>query len=545
MEERVAAHATKSLALAIAAASMLPLASRAADTLPPQVNGNLGGAVQCSTLSALSLPNATVTVAQSNTDGQFAIPNSTTIIRNLPAFCRVHVVVKPAINIEVWMPSTGWNGKLLAVEPGGTLGSISYGNTVDLAALTNAAGVTGLADGLQRGYAMMSTDGGHVSADNTWWTDLGRAVDLGYRAGHEMTVKGKMVVAAFYATPPGLTYFDACSGGGRVAMMEAQRYPEDYDGIVAGDPGFNWNDLMVAELWASRATTDSPAANLPNSKLQMITDAAVAACDTIDGVRDGIIDDPRNCHFDPSVLQCSGADAATCLTAGQVDAVRKIYAGASSPDGKRISYGHEPGSETGWANMYTGVSDVNTQGGVSDRLFYKLMIFGDPNYDLKTFDYNNDVDFTNDKTAWLMNATNPDLSGFKARGGKLIEYYGWADGLAPSGATPDYYDQVVATMGGRSAVQSFYRLFMVPGMGHCSGGYGPNKFDALKALEAWVEKGAAPDKIVAARVTNGFVDMTRPFCPYPQVARYTGSGFTSVGTNFYCINPKNGSSSVE
>ena len=437
------------------------------------------------------------------------------------------------------MPLNGWNGKVMAVEPGGTIGSISYGNTVDPNAYTTPAGITGLANGIQRGYAMMSTDAGHTGSDNTWWNDLGRFIDLGYRGGHEMAVKGKMVVTAYYTQPPARTYYNACSGGGRVAMMEAQRYPEDFDGIIAGDPGFNWTDLMAAELWATRATADTAAANLPTSKTAMITAAAIAACDGDDGIVDGIISDPPTCKFDPGVLQCAGADAPTCLTAGQVDAVRKIYAGATYPDGTRISFGHERGSESGWGSMYTGITDVNTQGGVSDRNYIRLSVFVDPTYDLKTFDWNNDMDFMKDKTGMIMDATDPNLWPFLARGGKLLMYYGWADGLAPSRAAPTYYEDVVKTLGSRGTVENFFRLFMVPGMGHCSGGIGPNRFDMVKVLEDWSENGIAPDKIIATRLSStGVPDMTRPVCPWPQVARYTGTGSTTSAQNFYCARPK-------
>ena len=495
--------------------------------------------VSCESLAGLSLVNAKVTLAQAITTGKYQPDGVKEPIEKLPPFCRVHVVVKPAINVEVWMPLAGWNGKLMAVEPGGLIGSISYGNTVDPSALTNPAGVAGLAGGLQRSYAMMSSDAGHTTTDNSWYNQLDRFIDVGYRGSHEMTLKGKIVTAAFYAQSPARTYFNACSGGGRVAMIEAQRFPEDYDGIIAGDPGANWNSLMAAELWQTRASTDSPEANLPLSKAPMITAAAIAQCDADDGLKDGIISNPAACHFDPIVLQCKGADGPDCLTAGQVSTVRKVYQGPHYPDGRRISYGLLPGSESGWGTKYIGITDVNTQGGVGDRLFIKLSVFNDAKYDLKTFDFNHDMDFMKDKTAAIMDATNPDLSGFKARGGKLLEYYGWADDLAPPQFTPDYYESVVAKMGSRSSVEDFYRLFMVPGMGHCQGGIGPNKFDLVKVLEGWSEKGVAPDSIIATRVDEktSKPNMTRPICPWPQVAKYSGSGSVDDAKNFYCVRP--------
>ncbi len=497
-------------------------------------------AVACESLTALDLPNAKVTAAQTIATGSYQPEDARSPIEKLPPFCRVHVVVRPQINVEIWLPLSNWNGKLMGTTPGGTLGSINYGSTVDLTEIPDPGGIGGLASGIQRGYAMMATDGGHKSSDDTWWNDLGRFIDLGYRGAHEMTVKGKVVTAAFYTQAPTKTYFNGCSGGGRVAMMEAQRYPEDYDGIIAGEPGSNWTDLMVAELWATRASTDSPANFLPGEKMPMVTRAAVAHCDADDGVKDGIIGDPRTCRFDPVVLQCKGADAADCLTAGQVDALRKIYAGAHYPDGRRISFGHTPGSESGFGRMYTGVKDVNIEGGNSNRNFIKLSVFADPKYDLSKFDYNHDMDYVKERTAAIMDATNPDLSGFKTRGGKLLSYYGWADYLAPAGYIPTYYDSVVEKMGSRAGVEDFYRLFMVPGMGHCRGGVGPNKFDMVKVLENWVEKGQAPDVIVASLVDEKTkkVTMTRPLCPYPQVAKHTGSGSTNEAKNFYCVRPK-------
>jgi feruloyl esterase len=497
-------------------------------------------AVGCESLTSVSMTLGRVTAAQSITGGTFTPPGATRAITNLPPFCRVQVLVDPQIRIEVWLPISSWNGKLLGVAGGGTQGSIVYGTTVDPSALTNPVGVSGLADGVQRGYAVMSTDGGHVGTDDTWWNDLGRAVDLGYRAGHEMALKGKLLTNAYYGQAPAYSYFTACSGGGRMGMMSAQRNPEDYDGIVAGAPGFNWSDLMAAELWAAKATTETPASNIPNSKLALITNAAVQACDAIDGLQDGIIDDPRKCNFDPGVLQCQGADGPDCLTAGQVTAVRKVYQGAHYPDGTRISYGHTPGSETGWANLYTGITDMNNQGGASDRQYFRLMVFNDPLFDLRTFDFNNHLKLAKDRAAWILDATSTKLDGLRARGGKLITVYGWADGLAPPGATADYHEQVVNdTQGGRQAVDGFYRLFMVPGMGHCSGGNVPNKFDTLKVLEAWVERGVAPDAIVAAQTNpDGTVKRTRPVCAYPKVARYDGHGSQDDAANFSCKNPR-------
>ena len=488
--------------------------------------------VPCESLAGLDLPQAKVVAAKAITSGSFKPDDSETTFKNLPPFCRVRVVVRPAINIEIWMPLNNWNGKLFGFTPGGMLGAITYADSV-----ATKGDVGALESAIRHGYAGIATDGGHVSSDVTWLNDLGKVIDFAYRGVHEMALKGKSVAAAFYSQQPTHTYFESCSGGGRVAMMAAQRYPDDFDGIIAGDPGANWNGLEMAQMWFLRATTDDPAANFPVSKLPVVHNLALTQCDANDGLKDGIIHNPLSCKIDPSVLQCKGADGPECLTSPQVEAVKKFYAGVTYPDGRRISYGLLPGSELGWTS-YTGISDGNKQGGASTRAYIKNGIFNDPNYDVRKFDWNLDADFLKEKTEAIIDATNPDLSAFKARGGKLIEYYGWADGLAPPGFTLGYHEDVVKKIGSRAAVDDFYRLFMVPGMGHCGGGTGPDHFDAVGALETWVEKGVAPDRMVASRVDkDGKADMTRPICPYPQGPKYLGTGSTNEARNFYCAAP--------
>jgi feruloyl esterase len=494
----------------------------------------------CEGLATLALPNARVILARTVKGGQVTVPAFQSLvgaqskipdrtITNLPPFCQVRVVVKPAINVEIWLPLEKWNGKLLGVAPGGTGGTIIYEEGAGNMSL-------GLAAGLRRGYAMMSTDLGHVASDQTWWNDFGRLIDLGYRGAHEMAIKGKEVTAAFYRQRPTRTYYNGCSGGGRVGLMEAQRYPDDFDGIIVGDPGYNWTNLMAFEIWGARAVTETPKANLSTAKIAMLAAAVVAACDADDGVRDGIVSNPLTCRFDPAVLQCKAADGPDCLTAEQVGAVRKLYDGVTYPDGRLISHGSERGSEASWA-VYAGITDVNTQGGASARSFIRRTIMEDPGFDFKTFDFNYDMDLIRDKAAAIMDATSPDLSGFKARGGKMIHYHGWADGAAR--AMIDYYESVVSKVGMRSTVEDFYRLYLAPGMGHCGGGVGPNQFEPLTALEAWSEKGIAPDAMIATRVDpkSGKPDMTRPLCPWPKAAHYGGVGDPMVAANFYCADP--------
>jgi feruloyl esterase len=296
---------------------------------------------------------------------------------------------------------------------------------------------------------------------------------------------------------------------------------------VAGSPGLNWTGRSTQAVWIAQAAHKEEGSAIPAAKFAAIHDAALEACDARDGVKDGVIDEPRKCNFDPKALECKGADAPTCLTSAQVETVRKIYSDVTNPRTKQVLFQrHEPGSEMGWNTM----AGANPMGLGLD--LFRYVVYQDQNWDYKTLNFDTDIDRAY-KADTAMDAMNPDLSPFMARGGKMIQYHGWADPQISPGSSVAYYQSVVEKMG-PAKVQQNYRLFMVPGMAHCGGGDGTSNFDMLAALEQWVEQGKAPDRVEASRVRNGQTDRTRPLCPYPQVASYKGSGSTDETANFVC-----------
>ena len=475
----------------------------------------------CESLASLNLPDSTITVIQSVAAGAFTPPTrATAAFQDLPAFCRVGATLKPAtdseIKIEVWMPVSGWNGKYEGVGNGGWAGSINYAD---------------LAQALRRGYAASSTDTGHTGGSASFAVGHPeKLIDFGYRSEHEMTLKAKAIIAAFYGVAPKFSYFVGCSSGGRQAFMEAQRFPNDYDGIVAGAPTNNWTNMMFGRIWVAQATLNDPASYIPPAKYAVIHKAALEACDAVDGVKDGVIGDPTRCRFDPTVLECKDADGPDCLTAAQVAAARKIYDVPKNPrTGQEIFPGMEPGSELVWATLAGGPKPI----ALADDHF-KYVVFQDPNWDFKTLNFDTDVLKAEKADLGILSATNPDLKAFTSHGGKLIHYHGWTDQQVQPRNSINYYNSVAKTLGGAGKTMDSYRLFMAPGMNHCGGGDGPNSFDMLGTLEQWVEKGKAPDRIIASHSTNGKIDRTRPLCPYPQVARYKGSGSTDDAANFSC-----------
>jgi feruloyl esterase len=422
------------------------------------------------------------------------------------------------IKFELWLPASGWNGKLEANGNGGWTGSIAPAT---------------LAAGLQRGYAAAMTDTGHDGGSASF--ALGhpeKLIDFGFRAVHEMTVKSKAIVAAFYGDGPKLSYWNGCSAGGRQALKEAQRYPEDFNGIVAGSPGINWTGRAVQAVWIGQANHKDETSTIPPAKFAAIHSAAIDACDAADGVKDGIIEDPTRCKFDPGVLECKGPDGPACLTTPQVETARKIYASVTNPRTKEeIFPGHEPGSELGWNTM------AGPQAFGLGLDLFKFIVFKDPNWDYRTFNFDSDVALTAKADGGVMNALDPNLKPFFARGGKIVQYHGWADPQISPLSSVRYYNTVLDTLGGAGKVTDSYRLFMVPGMAHCGGGEGTSTFDMLTAVEQWVETKKAPDQIMASRVRDGKVDRTRPLCPYPQVAKYKGSGSIDEAANFSCKLP--------
>ncbi len=505
-------------------------------------------AATCQSLATLKLSDTTITSAQQVAAGAFVPPPgfavSAALIKSLPAFCRIAATIKPAkdsdIKIEVWLPLTGWNGKYRGEGNGGFAGQIIYSR---------------MAVAIAEGYATASTDTGHAAngLDARW--ALGhpdKIVDFGWRAIHEMTVKAKAIIQGYYGAAPKKSYFSACSNGGRQGLMEAQRFPADYDGIIAGAPANYWTKVFATFIWDIQAM-QAPGSYIGADKIPAIGKAVDAACDANDGVKDGVLNDPRECRFDPKVLLCKEGGADSCLTAPQVAALKKIYDGPVDSKGKQLFPGFLPGGEEGEGGWVTWIGngpgkDLQTTFASG---FYTNMIASKNNQplDLKTIDLESAVKMADEQQGQTFNAIDPNLKAFMARGGKLIVYHGWSDAALPPLGAVNYYNSVEAALGAQ-ATASFMRLFMAPGMQHCTGGPGANSFgqfapagdaqhDLSQALEQWVEKGTAPDKIVATKYVDDDhskgVKFTRPLCPYPQSAKYKGTGDTNDAASFECV----------
>jgi feruloyl esterase len=471
---------------------------------------------RCARILTLALPQATIQSAEIIPSGPFTVmpPGGLdSVVVQLPEHCRVQLVVEPQISVEIWVPTDGWNGRFQGVGGGGLAGVISY---------------AALATGLQNGYATASTDTGHVGSTDARWA-LGRPdllVDYGHRAIHEMTVKAKAVVEAFSGRPAHHAYFTGCSTGGRQGLMEAQRYPEDYDGVLAGAPAINISTFHAGQVWAAQHTLVDPAGHISAEQYDAINRWVL---DTFDdrGAPDGLIDDPRQVVIDYATVK-----AAAELTDQQVETLRALYSGPVNPDGESVYPGLMPGGETQWQPLVGGPLPFPIGPSI-----YGQMVFEDPDWDWRTFRYDVDLAAAKAKLGDVVDAMDPDLRPFKNHGGKLILYHGWSDfGISPE-ATRRYYESVVETVGGRAATEDFARLFLLPGMGHCRGGSGPDTFDGLTPLIDWVERGVAPERIVAAQIVDGKVVRTRPLCPYPNVARWTGNGSLDDAANFDCQEP--------
>jgi len=483
----------------------------------------------CESLATWTAEHAVVTRAELVAAGGFHPPSGGGAAQTgarfagLPAFCRVAATLKPTadsdIRIEVWMPAAGWGGKFEAVGNGGWAGTISY---------------PAMAEALARGYATTSTDTGHSTPGGSF--ALGHRevlVDYAYRSEHEMTVAAKAIVNRFYGNAPARSYFNGCSTGGRQALTEASRYPEDFDGIVAGAAANPKTHLDTWRIWMGLQTLKNPDMRIPPEKYPAIHQAVLAACDALDGLKDGLVDDPTRCHFDPEAIACKGNDGPGCLTPKQVQSVKAVLGPVKSPrTGAEIFPGFQPGSELQWARLIGGPDPYDT---ALDQFRYS--VFDDPHWDWRTFDVDRDLAKAEQALKGLLTAIDPhSIGAFTARGGKLLMYHGWSDqDIAPL-ASVNFYKSVIEAIGDAKASSSL-RLFMVPGMGHCGGGEGPNTFDMMPSLEQWVEKGQAPTRIVAAHRTGGTIDRTRPLCAYPQVARYTGTGSTDAAENFTCRLP--------
>jgi feruloyl esterase len=510
----------------------------------------------CAQLATAAPPQTEITSASLQPAGPFTIPPELGPARTvqLPAFCRDRGVLHPTadshIAFEVWLPADKWDGRFQGIGNGGFAGAILYSS---------------LASALRSGQAAASSDTGHsAGGTDARWAEghPEKVVDFGWRAVHLTAVAGKALAKAFYGSAPRDNYFISCSNGGRQGLMEAQRFPGDYDGIIAGAPAYNWTGLFTDFIWNAQWLS-KPGAMIPAAKAQLIANAVLARCDKLDGLADGLLSDPRQCHFDPAVLRCNAGETNSCLTDPQIVALRAIYRGAHTPDGKQIYVGFLPGGETapgspGWdAWIFGAAAGASVQNAFGGN-FYKYIVGAPTGWTPADFDFGRDYARLLAKTAATFNATDPDLSRFAARGGKLILFHGWSDAAIPAQGTVAYRDAVVQRLGAARA-KSFMRLFMVPGMHHCGGGVGPSDFgqggptpenndpttSLTAALQAWVENGRAPEQVVARQVPAPGTPQpgtlrTGLICAYPRQARLIPGGEPMRAESYACRDPKAG-----
>jgi feruloyl esterase len=476
---------------------------------------------------------ATVTNPDLGARNQYVIKNQV---------CRARGVIRPTsdseIKFEVWLPpASAWNRRYQGVGNGGFAGSMPY------ASMQQALG---------GGYAVAATDGGHVDPlgdgrDARWAPGHPEKLeDYGWRAIHETAVAAKATVQAYYGEPAAYAYFVGCSNGGRQAFMEAQRFPNDYDGIVAGAPGIYQTSLLTFDMGIAQKTTRTADGWLSAAKLALLHDAVQDACHA----SGGFIADPGHCRFDPARLQCKDGASDTCLTAHEVDVARLIYTGMTDARGRSIYPGFAKGSELAWD--WASGSRIH----VLSEQFFRNMVLNDPNWDYYSLSMRDALERVKPVAAPAIDVSTPDLAGFRAAGGKLIHYHGWSDQRVPATASVKFYEEAAARMGGDRKVQEFYRLFMGPGMEHCNAGPGPNaigggyglpasardpEHDVVEALVHWVERGTAPAKLVATRYRDNQPDKgitaQRPWCPHPQVARLKGKADPSLAASYACVKP--------
>jgi hypothetical protein len=460
---------------------------------------------------------------------------------NTPVHCRVTGMLKPEIAFEVSLPPR-WNGRFYMIGNGGHAGE----------SLEDPGRVSQRNAALQMGFAFGQTNTGHDSRTESGasfvMSNPQKAIDYAYRAVHLTATTAKAITKQYYAKPVARSYWNSCSNGGRQGLIEAQRYPKDFDGLIVNAPWVSQTGFTIGALWNQKAVSGT---SLTPEKLAFVAGKVMEKCDALDGVKDGLIDDPRRCGFDPKkdVAACeTGADNASCLTPAQADAIAKVYSGPQG-NGKAIFPGFMPGSEavvpaarggppaSAWMNFIVPATpdarpaDFNL---ADNTMRYLAFTPPKPDYDSRTFDFDHDPHLLD---AWSkkVDASSTDLSKFRARGGKLLMTYGWADQVLQPLMGVHYYEQVTQRVGPKTT--DFFRLFMVPGMTHCAGGNGTDRFDSVSALVDWVEKGKAPDTIVAKKIAGGQVTRSRPLCPYPQVARYKGQGSIDEAVNFSCVAP--------
>ena len=489
-------------------------------------------AAPCESLASLELPDGKITSASLVAAGQFTPPAGgpmmggpgvMSVFKTAPAFCRVTATLTPTpdsdIKIEVWMPAENWNGKLVGIGNGIWAGSIGY---------------TALAEPLSKGYATVATDTGHVGIGMDAKFAIGhreKLIDFGYRAVHEMTVKAKTILTAYYGKKERLSLWVSCSTGGRQGLMEAYRYPEDYDGISSMAPANPMVGLMIGSLWTGYAALKDDAHRLAMPNIMTANKAYIDQCDETDGLKDGIVGHPEQCSFDPGIIQCKEGGQGNCLTDQQVEALRDIYEGTkNSRTGELIFAGFPPGSEQQLMALISGNEPFPVA-----TSYFRDIVFENPRWDYESYDYDKELTKTFQAGSDILDVPSDGLSRFFQGGGRLLLSHGWADGLIPAPNTIAFYKSMTANMEPEKAADSV-RLFMVPGMGHCGGGDAPCVIDMLSVIDKWVDQGKAPDSIIASRPPNE-KPMTRPICRYPQIAKYKGSGSIDDAANFTCVEP--------
>jgi feruloyl esterase len=492
-------------------------------------------AKDCGELAALALDKGKVDSAELIAAGAFAPPPSPfgpppgvapPSYKTLPAFCRVRATLTPTpdsdIKVEIWLPATGWNGKFAGVGNGIWAGQISYSQ---------------MGQPLERGYAVASTDTGHVGSGLTAEWAVGhpeKLVDFGHRAVHLMTVAAKQAVQDFYGRKASLSLWNSCSTGGRQGLMAAHRYPEDYDAISAMAPANPMTDLMTQTMWAGFQPKRWPAAGLDPAVLGLVHKAAVAQCDAGDGLKDGLIGQPQSCTFKAAQLLCKPGQGSDCLDADQAAAMQALYDGVRDKDGKVLLPGWPVGSEMELAVLLMGPEPFPV---ATD--YFRLLVHGDTKgWDWRKMDYASELQAARAFGSAILNIPPDGLAAFFARGGKLLLSHGWADGLIPATNTLAFH----AALKDKAPADQL-RLYMAPGMNHCAGGEGPSAFDTLGVIDRWASDGKAPDAIVATRMPGppgapALPPMSRPLCPFPQVATYEGSGSTDEAASFMCAAAK-------
>jgi len=480
----------------------------------------LAQARPCESLISLSLPDTTITMAQTVTAGALTVSSNfgTDAWADLPAFCRVAATLTPSsdsnIRIEVWIPVSGWHGRFQAVGAGGLAGRIPYRL---------------MARALTAGYATAGTDTGHVGNNADFMPEHPeKLVDFAYRANHEMAVAAKSVISSYYGKPPTRSYYNGCSGGGRHGLTSAQRYPGDFDGIVVGASSWDQARLDAVRIGINLTVNRTPESRIPTSKYPMIHEAVLEACDGSDGLRDGVIGNPRQCNFDYAILLCGGGDGASCLTAPQVESARVLTSPFRDRTTNNVLFEAHlwPGTELGWGRLGGPKPLVNSMARV--RNFH----LKDPNWEPHLDNVAEDIERATTMDGGLLASNNLNLKPFFDRGGKLLMWHGWDDPQVPAQNSIIFYEGVWNTVG-REAEDSI-ALFLLPGVAHCRGGPGADTFDVMAGIEQWVEQGEEPLRISASHSTDGRIDRTRPLCPYGEVAEYVGSGSTDDEANFAC-----------